>query len=164
MFIPKNFPMEIHTDVSGYGLGAVLVQRLDGEGHVISYASRTLTKAECNYFTTKKECLAAIWQLRNFVPAPFASCLRWSRTTIPYVGSQAWKTPVDSWGTGLQSYNVAVTYKSGKIQIDADCLSHHLQPVTPCTSSLDTGVIVGPIDDMDIIAAQAQDSDLCQII
>lgn len=58
------------------------------------------------------------------------------------------------WGLILPEYNVAVTNKSRIIHTDADYiyLSHPPQPVTLCTRFPDTRVIVGPIDDVEIVA------------
>ena len=60
-------PFMLHTDASGKGLGAVLEQVQDnGSHHPVAFASRTLSKREVKYGTTKLETLAVKWALRHF--------------------------------------------------------------------------------------------------
>jgi hypothetical protein len=58
----------VDCDTSSEGLGAVLSQAHNGKEYVISYASRTLSKAERRYCATRKEMLALVWAVRQFRP------------------------------------------------------------------------------------------------
>ena len=50
----------VDTDASMTGIGAVLSQEQDGEERVIAYASKTLSRTQRRYCTTKRELLAVV--------------------------------------------------------------------------------------------------------
>ena len=61
-------PLQLETDASDTGLGAVLTQTINGTNHVIVYASRNLYSAESRYSASEKKCLAMVWAIRKFRP------------------------------------------------------------------------------------------------
>ena len=60
-----SLPFDIMCDASDYAVGAVLGQTKDKK-RAIAYASKTLTGAQLNYATTKKELLAVIFAIDKF--------------------------------------------------------------------------------------------------
>nr|GEU42079.1 reverse transcriptase domain-containing protein [Tanacetum cinerariifolium] len=54
-----DMPFELMCDASDFAIGAVLGQRQEKHFRPIHYASKTMTEAESNYTTTKKEMLAS---------------------------------------------------------------------------------------------------------
>ena len=57
-------PFKVHTDASESGLGAVLYQdQEDGTTRVVTYASRSFSKSERRYHSSKLEFLALKWSI-----------------------------------------------------------------------------------------------------
>ena len=56
----------ISADASSHGLGAVLLQKIQGQWHPVAYASCSMTCTESRYTQIEKEALAATWAYEKF--------------------------------------------------------------------------------------------------
>jgi hypothetical protein len=61
-----KLPFEIMCDASDFAVGVVLGQTKDRKHYAISYASKTLSRAQLNYATTEKELLAMVFAIDKF--------------------------------------------------------------------------------------------------
>lgn len=122
-----NLPFEVHTDVSSYGIGAMLTQTVDGKENPVAYMSRSLTQPEKNYSVTERETLAVIVALENWRcylenGKPFTvytdhSALKWFLSLNNPTGRLA------RWSMRLSSFNCIIKHKKGSDNVIPDALS-----------------------------------------
>ena len=126
-----SLPMEIRPDASGYGMGAVVIQRIDVKETPLAFASRLLKGSELNYSITEKECLAAVWAIKKFqylvwgceiIVVTDHHALCWLLSKKELAGRLA------HWATVIQGENLRIVHKSGKLHADADALSRYPIP------------------------------------
>lgn len=119
-------PFTLQTDASGVGLGAVLLQEVEGERRPVVFLSRKLLDRETRYSTVEKECLAMKWAIdtlryyllgRHFILETDHRALQWLHRMRDA------NMRIAGWYLSLQPYNFTVCYRSGKSNVVADCLS-----------------------------------------
>lgn len=117
---------EIQTDASNVGLGAVLVQRINDEECVVSYASRTLSNAEKNYTVTERECLGVLFGVETFRPYVEGQ----EFTVITDHSSLIWLSNIAQptgrlarWILRLGQFNMVIQHRKGRFMAVPDALS-----------------------------------------
>lgn len=131
-----NKEMILYTDASNTGIGAILGQQDDNKkDHVIAYASRTLTKAERNYSTTEKECLAVVWAVgyfrhylhgQHFKIVTDHNPLKWLKK------HRSSSTRLERWSLKLEPFDYDIEYRPGRIHSNVDALSRLDSDQYPC--------------------------------
>lgn len=155
----------LHTDASGEGLGAVLLQQ-DGDDtqRVVSYASRRLTDAEQRYHSSELECLALVWSVQHFRPYLYGrhftvvtdnSALTWLQSKKDLTAKLA------RWSILLQEHNFTIVHRSGKEHQDADFLSRHPMKNMPDSPDHDACFCASTFN---LNAGQEQDCEIQDIV
>ena len=132
-----KLPFTLHVDASSNGLGAVLYQHQDGLHKVIAYASRSLKPSEKNYPAHKLEFLALKWAITDkYHDYLYGSSFEvvTDNNPLTYILTSARLDATGHrWVAALSSYNFTITYRSGKLNQDADALSRLPEPTEPQT-------------------------------
>ncbi len=118
--------LELKTDASKIGLGAVL-SRVDAKGErPITFISRGTTPAERNYCSNELECCALVWALgklrhhlygRRFTVWTDNVALKWLHSKKDVEGKLA------RWILALQEFDIDVRHLKGDLNVVADALS-----------------------------------------
>lgn len=129
-----DIPVELHTDASSEGYGAILIQKENNLPHVIACFSRRTTEVESRYHSYELETLAVVRAVENFRHYLYGQHFTVFTDCNSLKASKA-KTDlsprVHRWWAFLQAYDFDIVYKEGRNMSHADFLSRN-----PCTTSL----------------------------
>ena len=118
-------PFKLHIDACDRALGAILYQdHPDGQEKPISFASRSLSKAESNYPAHKLEFLALKWDVtKRFHEYLYGNefTVYMDNNPLTYILMTAKLDATGHrWVAALAAYNFTLNYSPGKANIDAD--------------------------------------------
>ena len=151
----KGFPLQ--TDASAVGIGAVLEQ----EGHVIAYASRSLTTPERQYSVIERECLAVVFAVKHFrhylLGRPFS--LHTDHQPLQWLSAQKMEGRLWRWALALQEFDFEIKYRRGSSNANADALSH-----IPASEICSATLITPELTAHRILEEQQRDAVLQQVI
>ena len=113
-------------------MGAVLEQN----GHVIAYASRSLTAPERQYSVIQRECLAVVYVLKQFrhylLGRQFQ--LVTDHAPLQWLSAQKMEGMLCRWALAMQEYDFQIVHRKGSLNTNADSLS--LLHTSPCAVTL----------------------------
>ncbi len=119
----------LYTDASGFGIGAVLVQKVSlGKHRVLACASRLLNKAEQNYDVTKHESLAVIWAICHLGYKIHVH-------TDHYAVTESFTGQFAHWHLTIQEFDPTISYIPGKANSVADALSCNVATISVMTEN-----------------------------
>lgn len=117
----------LKTDASNTGLGAVLMQEVNGELVPIQWASKKLTATEQRYGISEKEMLAIFWGIkkfeydlrgRKFHIITDHKALELIRTKPNFENNR-----INRWIEKIQEFDFTIEYQKGELLVGPDALS-----------------------------------------
>lgn len=132
-----SLPFILEVDASHGGLGAVLSQEQGGKVRPIAYASRGLRPPErnmANYSSMKLEFLALKWAMtekfREYLLGQ--KCVVYTdNNPLSHLSSAKLGAREQRWVAQLAAFDFDITYRSGRVNTNADALSRQRPPDAP---------------------------------
>ncbi|XP_063597903.1 uncharacterized protein LOC134774421 [Penaeus indicus] len=116
----------LRSDASDTGLGAILLQDVDGILMPIAYASRMLLDREKKYAIIERECLSVVWAINKFRNYLYGRefILQTDHQPLAYLRKMKNENGrLMRWSLALQEYSFNIEYIKGNVNFGADVLS-----------------------------------------
>ena len=92
----------LRTDASNVGLGAILLQRRDGQIFPVADASRKLLDRERRYSVMDRECLGIVWGIKKFAMFLYGKrSPNWSSPPTVLECFKIWESPYYAMSSGF---------------------------------------------------------------
>lgn len=124
----ENSPIELFTDASSLGYGAVLTQIIDGRQHPVAYMSQRTTDAESRYHSYELETLAVVRAVKHFRHYLYGRKFKVITDCNALKASMHKKDllpRIHRWWSFLQNYEFEVEYRKGERLQHADFFSRN---------------------------------------
>lgn len=125
----QGYPLELHTDASALGFGAILLQKSDdGQFHPIHYFSRKTTVQQEKYSSYELEVLAIIEALQKFRPYLLGTKFKIITDCDAFEKTMHKKdlpAKIARWALMLEDFDYEVCHRPGKQMKHADALSRY---------------------------------------
>nr|GEW49055.1 reverse transcriptase domain-containing protein [Tanacetum cinerariifolium] len=122
---PEDMTFELMCDTSDFAIGAVLGHSQEKHFRPIHYVSKTMTEAESNYTTTKKEMLSVVYAFEKFRSYLIMnkSIVYTDHSALKYLfAKKDFKLRLLRWVLLLQEFTFKVTDTKGAENLAADHL------------------------------------------
>ncbi|CAH2226641.1 jg24697 [Pararge aegeria aegeria] len=153
----EGLPIELHTDASSTGLGAVLIQLQNCQQHVVAYMSMRTTEPESHYHSYELETLAIIRAVKHFRQYLYGRSFTiiTDCNAIKSSSSKRELLPrIHRWWSFLQQYDFKIEYRQGRRMKHADFFSRYPKACINLAQNVDTWLKV----------EQRRDAELAKII
>lgn len=125
----EEAPIQLYTDASSLGFGAVLVQVIAGRQHAVAFMSMRTTETESRYHSYELETLAVVRAIKHFRQYLYGRKFTVITDCNALKASKHKKDllpRIHRWWAFLQNYNFEVEYRKGQQLQHADYFSRNL--------------------------------------
>lgn len=149
----SDSPIHLYTDASDYGVGAHLVQIVNGEPRTIALMSRTLTKTQRGWMVPEKEAFAIVVAFRKFgyLIRDTKFTLHTDHENLVYIRDGG-SSKVLNWKLEVQEMNFDTVHVPGKDNVVSDYMSRN--PMAKPMAEEPDGTKVTDLDQMQLASNQ----------